>query len=234
MLEVRGLSVHYGAVPAVWDASFDVRSSEVVALIGPNGAGKTSTLKAILGLVPARSGEIAFQGKRLEREPPYQRVRHGLALVPEGRRIFPAMTAAENLELGAFAAGARGGRGERLERVYALFPRLAERRRQLAGRLSGGEQQMLAIGRALMSAPDLLMLDEPSLGLAPRIVELLYEHLEALRREGLTILLVEQFVYGALALADRGYLLERGRIVSEGTGASLLRDDYIQQTYLAL
>jgi branched-chain amino acid transport system ATP-binding protein len=234
MLEVRGLSVAYGAVAAVWDATFAVRPGEVVALIGPNGAGKTSTLKAILGLIPPRSGEVAFQGQRLERQSAYQRVRSGLALVPEGRRLFPAMTVAENLELGAFAAGARRDSGEGLQRVLALFPRLAERRRQLAGTLSGGEQQMLAIGRALMSAPALIMLDEPSLGLAPRMIELLYEHLRALRHEGLTILLVEQFVYGALELADRGYVLERGRIVREGTGQSLLHDDYVQTTYLAL
>ncbi|MBI2160730.1 MAG: ABC transporter ATP-binding protein [Candidatus Rokubacteria bacterium] len=235
MLEVKRLSVSYDVLPAVFDVSFEVRKGEVIALIGPNGAGKTSTLKAILGLVEAPSGQVGFLGKRLEREPPWVRVRAGLALVPEGRRIFPEMTVEENLELGAYATATRRGKpGARLDRAYTLFTRLAERRRQLAGTLSGGEQQMLAIGRALMSEPELLMLDEPSLGLAPRAIEVLYEHLEALHREGLTILLVEQFVYGALELADRGYVLERGRIVREGTRESLLHDDYIQKTYLAL
>ncbi len=235
MLAVEGLSVFYGDLPALREVSFEVRQGEVVALIGPNGAGKTTTLKVILGLLAPRSGEVSFERKKLGREPSYQRVREGIALVPEGRRIFPDMTVEENLELGAYAVGHhREQVRERLERVYALFPRLYERRRQLAGTFSGGEQQMLAIGRALMSAPKLLMLDEPSLGLAPRVIDTLYDHLQALHREGLTILLVEQFVYGALEVADRGYVLERGTIVREGTGSDLLHDDYIQRTYLAL
>ncbi|MBI2152917.1 MAG: ABC transporter ATP-binding protein [Candidatus Rokubacteria bacterium] len=235
MLAVEGLSVFYGDLPALREVSFEVRRGEVVALIGPNGAGKTTTLKVILGLLTPRSGEVSFERKKLGREPSYQRVREGIALVPEGRRIFPDMTVEENLELGAYAVGNhREQVRERLERVYALFPRLYERRRQLAGTFSGGEQQMLAIGRALMSAPKLLMLDEPSLGLAPRVIDALYDHLQALHREGLTILLVEQFVYGALEVADRGYVLERGTIVREGTGSDLLHDDYIQRTYLAL
>lgn len=235
MLEVKGVSVFYGDLPALWEVSFEVRKGEAVALIGPNGAGKTTTLKVILGLLTPRSGEVRFRAKALEREPAYQRVRDGLALVPEGRRIFPAMTVEENLELGAYAVpDHREKIRERLERVYTLFPRLFERRKQLAGTFSGGEQQMLAIGRALMSQPKLLMLDEPSLGLAPRIIDGLYDHFHALHREGLTILLVEQFVYGALEVADRGYVLERGKIVREGTGSELLHDDYIKKTYLAL
>lgn len=235
MLEVKGISVFYGDLPALWEVSFEVRNGELVALIGPNGAGKTTTLKVILGLLAPKSGEVRFQAKTLEREPAYQRVREGLALVPEGRRIFPAMTVEENLELGAYAvANHREKVREGLERVYTLFPRLRERRKQLAGTFSGGEQQMLAIGRALMSAPKLLMLDEPSLGLAPRIIDTLYDHLQAVHREGLTILLVEQFVYGALDVADRGYVLERGKIVREGTASDLLHDDYIQKTYLAI
>jgi len=235
MLEVTGLSVFYGDLPALSGISFEVRKGEVVALIGPNGAGKTTTLKVILGLLAPKSGAVKFQGKTLESEPPYQRVRAGIALVPEGRRIFPNMAVEENLELGAYTVtNQRERMREHLERIYALFPRLGERRGQLAATLSGGEQQMLAIGRAMMSAPKLLMLDEPSLGLAPRIIDNLYDHFQALHREGLTILLVEQFVYGALEIADRGYVLERSKIVREGTGKDLLHDDYIQKSYLAL
>lgn len=235
MLRVAELSVFYGDLPAVRGLSFEVRDGEVVALIGPNGAGKTSTLKAIMGLVDSREGEVTFRGRSLRGKPPHRRVSQGIALVPEGRRIFPAMTVEENLELGGYASTNHGETlRERLNRVSALFPQLAERRRQPAGTLSGGEQQMLAIGRALMSAPKLLMLDEPSLGLAPLVVETLYEHLRALHREGLTVLLVEQFAYGALEVADRGYVLERGVLVREGTGKSLLHDDYIQKTYLAV
>ena len=235
MLDVKHLAVFYGDLPAVRDASFEVRAREVVALIGPNGAGKTTLLKAIFGLLLPRSGMVTFQGKPLEGEPPYQRVREGMALVPEGRRIFPGLTVEENLELGAYAVTRRSDTlRQQLDRIYTLFPRLAERRRQLAGTFSGGEQQMLAIGRALMSAPKLLMLDEPSLGLAPRMIDALYDHFQTLHQDGLTILLVEQFVYGALEIADRGYVLERGTMVREGTGRDLLHDDYVQTTYLAL
>jgi len=235
MLEVKRLSMFYGDLPALREVSFEVRPGELVALIGPNGAGKTTTLKVILGLLVPRSGEIQFQARTLGSEPAYQRVREGIALVPEGRRIFPAMTVEENLALGAYATKNQGEKmAERLYRVYALFPQLGERPSQMAGTLSGGEQQMLAIGRALMSSPKLLMLDEPSLGLAPRLIDDLYDHFQALHRHGLTILLVEQFVYGALEVADRGYVLERGQIVREGTARDLLHDDYIQKTYLAL
>jgi branched-chain amino acid transport system ATP-binding protein len=232
MLQVRGLSVTYGDLPALRDVSFDVGAGELVTMIGPNGAGKTTTLKAVLGLLPCQAGTMTFQGQPLHDQPPYRRVRLGLALVPEGRHIFPRMTVQENLELGA----AQGHRAHiaALEWSYALFPILAERRKQLAGTLSGGQQQMLAIGRALMSNPQLLMLDEPSLGLAPLVVDQLYDKIGALKAEGLTILLVEQQVYGALELADRAYVLETGRIVREGKRADLLADDYIQKTYLAL
>jgi branched-chain amino acid transport system ATP-binding protein len=232
MLQVRGLSVAYGDLPALQDVSFDVRAGELVAMLGPNGAGKTTTLKAVLGLLPCRAGTIMFQDQPLHNQPPYRRVRLGLALVPEGRHIFPRMTVQENLELGA--AQGRGAYVAALEWSYALFPILAERRKQLAGTLSGGQQQMLAIGRALMSNPQLLMLDEPSLGLAPLVVDQLYDKIGALKAEGLTILLVEQQVYGALELADRAYVLETGCIVREGSRADLLADDYIQKTYLAL
>lgn len=235
MLEVNGISVFYGDLPALREVSFEVKRGEAVALIGPNGAGKTTTLRVILGLQAPASGTVRFQARALGGEPAYRRVRRGIALVPEGRRIFPAMSVEENLELGASAVpDHRQKMRDRLERVYTVFPRLRERRKQLAGTFSGGEQQLLAIARALMSGPRLLMLDEPSLGLAPRIIDTLYDHLRQLHREGLTILLVEQFVYGALELADRGYVLERGAIVREGTGRDLLHDDYIQRTYLAL
>jgi branched-chain amino acid transport system ATP-binding protein len=232
MLQVRGLSVAYGDLPALRDVSFDVGAGELIAMIGPNGAGKTTTLKAVLGLLTCRAGTIAFQGQPLHDQPPHRRVRLGLTLVPEGRHIFPRMTVQENLELGA--AQGRRAPVAALEWSYALFPILAERRKQLAGTLSGGQQQMLAIGRALMSNPQLLMLDEPSLGLAPVIVDQLYDKIGALKAEGRTILLVEQQVYGALELADRAYVLETGRIVREGKRADLLADDYIQKTYLAL
>jgi branched-chain amino acid transport system ATP-binding protein len=232
MLQVRGLNVAYGDVPALWDVALDVRAGELVAMIGPNGAGKTTVLKAVLGLVRCQAGDITFQERSIHSQPPHRRVRLGLALVPEGRHVFPYMTVQENLEVGA--SRARGERLQALERPYGLFPILAERRQQLAGTLSGGQQQMLAIGRALMSSPRLLMLDEPSLGLAPLVVDQLYEKIHTLNIEGLTILLVEQQVYGALELADRAYVLETGRIVRQGRGADLLADDYIQKTYLAL
>jgi branched-chain amino acid transport system ATP-binding protein len=232
MLQVRGLNVSYGDLPALWDVTFDVRAGELVALIGPNGAGKTTTLRALLGLVRCQAGEITFQERHIHSQPPHRRVRLGMALVPEGRHVFPSMTVQENLEVGA--SRARRERLQALARPYALFPILAERRQQLAGTLSGGQQQMLAIGRALMSNPRLLMLDEPSLGLAPLVVDHLYEKIHELKVAGLTILLVEQQVYGALELADRAYVLETGRIVRQGRGAELLADDYIQKTYLAL
>ncbi len=234
MLEVRQLSASYGDLRAVWDISFHVNDHELVALIGPNGAGKTTTLRAILGLIPA-TGDIVFNDRRLDREPSHRRVREGIALVPEGRHIFPFMSVLENLELAAYASGdGRQALPARLAQVFDLFPILAERRGQFAGTMSGGEQQMLAIGRALMAGPRLLMLDEPSLGLAPLAVELLYQTIRELRTQGLTILLVEQYVYGALELADRAYVLETGRITREGAGQELLRDDYIRKTYLVV
>ncbi len=234
MLEVNQLSVTYGDLRAVWDVSFRVNTGELVAIVGSNGAGKTTTLRAIHGLIPAAGGEIAFDGRRLTGEPSHRRVREGLALVPEGRRVFPAMSVLENLEIAAFASGARGDLRARLDEVFALFPVLGARHAQLGGTLSGGEQQMLAIARALMARPRLLMLDEPSLGLAPIVVERLYETIGRLREQGLTMLLVEQYVYGALDLADRAYVLETGRITRAGGGRELLRDDYVRKTYLVV
>jgi branched-chain amino acid transport system ATP-binding protein len=232
MLEVQDLTVSYGDLRVLWEVSFSVNKGEMVALIGPNGAGKTTSLKAIFGLIPVDAGQVRLDGVSLLGRPPYERIRHGLGLVPEGRRIFPAMTVEENLELGGFAVPPPNGLRQEIERVCELFPILAERRRQLAGTLSGGEQQMLAFGMALISRPTLLILDEPSLGLGPLVVESLYETVAQLKREGLTILLVEQQIFLALELADRAYVLETGRIRREGRGAALLHDPHIRSTYL--
>jgi branched-chain amino acid transport system ATP-binding protein len=234
MLEVRDLSVAYGDLRVLWAVSFVVGAGELVALIGPNGAGKSTALRAIAGLVPVEAGEVLLEGRSLLGEPPHTRIRRGLALVPEGRGLFPAMTVEENLELGGFAVSPPEGLGPALERIYALFPTLAARRRQLAGTLSGGEQQMLAIGTGLLARPRLLVLDEPSLGLAPLVVDQLYDTVGGLKREGLTILLVEQQVFLALGLADRAYVLETGRIRQEGTGAALLADAHVQEAYLGV
>jgi branched-chain amino acid transport system ATP-binding protein len=212
--------------------SFTVGGGEVVALIGPNGAGKSTALKAIAGLVPVEAGQVRLDGASLLEEPAYTRIRRGLSLVPEGRGLFPAMTVLENLQLGGFAVPPAEGLRAGIERVCALFPVLAARRDQLAGTLSGGEQQMLAIAMALLSRPRLLLLDEPSLGLAPLIVDQLYRAIARLKAEGLTILLVEQQVFLALELADRGYVLESGRIRQEGTGRALLADPHVKDAYL--
>jgi len=232
LLEVRDLSVSYGDLRVLWGISFAVRRGELVALIGPNGAGKSTALRAIAGLIPPETGTVTFEGASLTSRPAYTRLRRGLSLVPEGRRLFPAMTVEENLELGGVAAPPPAGLRAEMERVYQIFPILAERRRQLAGALSGGEQQMLALGMGLVSRPRLLMLDEPSLGLAPLVVDQLYEALARLKREGLTILLVEQQVFLALSLADRAYVVETGRVRREGTGRALLEDPHIQDHYL--
>jgi branched-chain amino acid transport system ATP-binding protein len=234
VLELKRVSVSYGDLRSLWEVSFVVKEGETVALIGPNGSGKTTTLKAILRLVPLDSGEICFLGQSINRVPPYRVVKLGVSLVPEGRRIFPQMTVRENLELGCYPLGGKANVKSQLDWIFQLFPILGERERQMAGTLSGGEQQMLAIGRALMSRPRLLMLDEPSLGLAPLIIEHLYERIQDLKGEGLTLLLVEQYISGALELADRAYVLETGTIRKEGLGKDLLTDPQIQKTYLAI
>jgi len=230
LLRVDGIEVAYGQVPAVRGASLDVRPGEIVALIGGNGAGKTTTLRAISGLLPIRRGRIDFEGDRLDGLRPSKVVGRGIAHVPEGRQLFPTMTVLENLELGAGAA--RALKAESLEWVYSLFPRLRERRRQLAGTLSGGEQQMVAIGRGLMARPKLLMLDEPSLGLAPVVVRASFDNLVEINRRGMAILLVEQNVLRALQLSHRGYVLENGQIVLDGLRETLLADGHIKQAYL--
>jgi branched-chain amino acid transport system ATP-binding protein len=234
MLEVRGLSIAYGDAPAVWDASLDVGPGEAVAVIGPNGAGKSTLVNTIAGLQPARSGALRFGGVDLCAEAPHLVCRHGIALVPEGRRLFAAMSVEENLEMGCYRGDARRARATNLERVYRLFPILRERRRQLAGSLSGGQQQMVAIGRALMAQPKLLLLDEPSLGLAPAVVDRMFEVIRAINGEGVAVLLVEQNVVRALDIAARVYVLEEGRVVAEGPPASLRQQSRIREAYLGL
>ncbi len=234
LLEVQALEVHYGDLVGVAEVSFSVPEGGIVALLGANGAGKTTTLNAIAGLAPASGGEIAFRGAPIARRPAHEIVRRGLALSPEGWRLFTQQTVENNLLLGATALADRGAIPRLLDRVYTLFPRLAERRRQLAGTMSGGERQMLAVGRALMSEPSLLMLDEPSLGLAPAVVETMYETLAALHREGLTILLAEQSVELALEYADHATVLQVGRSVLSGPAAELARDPEVQRIYLGL
>jgi branched-chain amino acid transport system ATP-binding protein len=232
MLEIQGLEVSYGALAALHGVSLTIQPGEIIALVGPNGAGKSTLLKTIAGLIAPRAGVIRWDGKLLSREPPQRIVERGVALVPEGRRLFARMTVRENLELGAFSQRAQKERRAQLERVYTIFPRLFERERQRAGLLSGGEQQMLALGRALMGLPRLLLLDEPSLGLAPRVVESIFSVLAELHREGINLLIVEQNVQVVLGLAQRAYIIEGGRIVAEGEGQKLLRDDHVRAAYL--
>ena len=232
MLEIRDLVAGYGDAVALAGVTLSVRPGEIVALLGPNGAGKSTLLKSVAGLLRPRAGTIRWEGEDLARVPAHRIVERGLAMVPEGRRLFGGMTVEENLELGAFAARARSDQRANLERVYALFPVLAERPRQMVRALSGGQQQMVAVGRALMASPRLLMLDEPSLGIAPRVVESVFEALVAINRNGVAVFLVEQNVQAALTLAHRAYILESGRIAGEGNGAALLHDPHVRRAYL--
>ena len=231
-LEVRNLAVAYGDIQALWDISLDVCRGEIVALIGSNGAGKTTLMRAIAGLQRPRAGTITLDGAPLHALPGHRIVEHGIILVPEGRRLFGGMTVQENLELGAYTRAARQARARTVARVFEIFPLLAERRHQRARTMSGGQQQMLAIGRALMGLPQLLMLDEPSLGLAPLLVQRIFEVVRAINSEGVTVLLVEQNARIALELAHRAYVIEQGRIVGTGSGAELLRNDEVRQAYL--
>jgi branched-chain amino acid transport system ATP-binding protein len=233
LLRLDGVEAGYGDLTAISGVSLEVRQGEAVALIGGNGAGKTTTLRAISGLLPVRAGRIELDGDRLDGLGSAQIVARGIAHVPEGRQLFPTMTVRDNLELGGRGAD-RPRRRDALELVFALFPRLRERQRQLAGTLSGGEQQMCAIGRGLMARPRLLLLDEPSLGLAPVLVKLIFETLQRVNDAGTTIMLVEQNVPRALQLSHRGYVLENGRLVLEGTRASLLASPHVKQAYLGL
>ena len=232
MLEVERLEVAHGDAVAVWDVSLSVRPRELVTVVGPNGAGKTTLIDAIAGLLLPRAGTIRLDGRDLASVPPHELCGQGIALVPEGRRLFPTMTVEENLEIGCYAPAARRRRAQSLERVYAMFPVLRERRRAAAGALSGGQQQMVAIGRALMAMPRLLLLDEPSLGLAPAIVDQVFEVVAGIHADGVAVLLVEQNIVQAFAIAARAYVLEQGRIVAEGTPSELARDARIREAYL--
>ena len=232
MLEVKNLNTSYGKIHAVRNISFEVGKGEIVTLIGANGAGKSTTLKTISGLLNPQSGSILFKGEEIAGTPAHKVTAKKVVLVPEGRRIFSSMTVKENLEMGAYLRNDKDGIAEDLEMVFNLFPRLRERAAQKGGTLSGGEQQMLAMGRALMTQPDLLMLDEPSMGLAPVIVETIFETIESLNEKGITILLIEQNANLALSIADRGYVLETGEIKLSGTGAELLANEQVRKAYL--
>ena len=234
MLTLRNVQTYYGDLQALYGVSLSVKDGEIVSVIGNNGAGKTTTLMTVSGVLRPRKGEVQFDGRRIDGLKPSQIVELGLGHVPEGRQLFPSMTVEENLLMGACSRRARGLRGETMGRVNDLFPRLHERRRQLAGTLSGGEQQMVAIGRGLMGLPRLLMLDEPSLGLSPVMVTAMFEAIREINRGGTTIMLVEQNVFRALKLSHRGYILEDGRIVAEGPSEDLLRNPQVRTTYLGL
>lgn len=230
MLKVENINVYYGQIHAIKDVSFEVKPGEIVSLIGANGAGKSTILKTVSGLLRSKTGHIIFKGEDIGRTEAYKLVPKGLAHVPEGRRIFLQMTVKENLEMGAYTKGEN--MAEDIETVYSHFPRLKERQNQIAGTLSGGEQQMLAMGRAMMSHPDLLILDEPSMGLAPILVQGIFDIIKEFHKMGTTILLVEQNAEMALSIADRAYVLESGRIVLTGTGAELKASDEIKKAYL--
>jgi branched-chain amino acid transport system ATP-binding protein len=232
MLKVQNLNVHYGVIHALHDVSFDVAQGEIVTLIGSNGAGKSTTLLALSGLLAPTSGTIEFDGQDFIPVPPHKRVPAGLVQVPEGRRVFASLTVAENLILGAYTRRDKAEMQRDIEEVYELFPRLAERKKQAAGTMSGGEQQMLAVGRALMSKPRLLLLDEPSLGLAPLLVREIFNVVVRIRERGVTVLLVEQNAHMSLAIADRAYVLETGRVVMSGPAKEIARDARIKEAYL--
>ena len=234
MLSLSAVSASYGSVPAVGNVSIEVGEGEAVGLLGANGAGKSTTLRAISGLVRLTSGNITFMGTNIASLPPYRITELGIAHVPEGRQVFPEMTVQENLEIGAYVPSARAERSRSLELVYGIFPVLAERRRQLAGTMSGGEQQMLAVGRGLMLKPRLLMLDEPSLGLAPVITDVTFEKIQEIHAMGTAILLVEQNVSRALSLVQRAYVLESGRVIMHGTSAELANNKQVQAAYLGM
>ena len=234
MLATKKVFASYGMIQILRDVSFQVKEKEIVSIIGPNGAGKTTLVKTIIGLMHPKSGEIKFRGENIEKLPPYEIVKKGLILIPEGREIFPRMTVEENLKLGAYTANGNSKVKEAKEKVYQIFPVLKKREKALAQTLSGGEQQMLVICRSLMSNPDLLILDEPSLGLAPLIVEKVLDTVRKINEEGVTILLVEQNIRDSLDIADRGYVLEQGKIILEGKSRELLCNDHIKQVYMGL
>ena len=234
LLEARNLHIGYGDAPAVWDVSLDVDAGEIVSVIGPNGAGKTTLINAVAGLLRCRRGDLRFDGVDMTSVKSHDYCAHGIALVPEGRRLFVKMSVEENLEIGCYLPTPRKARDQSLERVYGLFPILRDKRLQLAGELSGGQQQMVAIGRALMARPRIVLFDEPSLGLAPTIVDDMFEIIAKVRDDGAAVLLVEQNVIKALGVADRAYVLEQGRIVATGLPDDLLKQPHIREAYLGV
>jgi branched-chain amino acid transport system ATP-binding protein len=234
MLEVENLSAGYGLIQILWDVSFKIKEKEIVSIIGPNGAGKTTLVKTIMGLLRTKSGTIKFKGKNIEKLPPYEIVKKKISLIPEGREIFPRLTVEENILLGAYTIKDKQQVNESQERIYQIFPVLHKKEKVLAQTLSGGEQQILVIGRSLMSNPELLILDEPSLGLAPIIVAKVLDTLRQINEEGVAILLVEQNIRDSLNIADRGYVLEEGKIIIEGEGRELLSNEHIIEVYLGL
>ena len=233
-LALDAVDAGYGALHVLWDVSLHVGTGEVVSLIGPNGAGKTTVIKAILGIVPPRDGTIRFRGERIDGRRPEDIVQQGIAVVPEGARVFPEMTVVDNLRMGALVPRARSREAGSMAEVFAMFPRLAERKLQLARTLSGGERQMLAIGRALMARPELLLLDEPSLGLQPTLVRSIIEAIRGINERGLSVLLIEQNVHFSLPISHRAYVLEEGRVVMEDTGAALLQNPHVRVSYLGV
>jgi branched-chain amino acid transport system ATP-binding protein len=234
MLEVENLSSGYGLIQILWDISFKIDEKEIVSIIGPNGAGKTTLVRTLMGLLPAKNGAICFKGENIENLPPYEIVKKGVTLIPEGREIFPRMTVKENMLLGAYTINNKASVEESEEKVYQIFPILKKKEKALAQTLSGGEQQMLVIGRSLMSNPELLILDEPSLGLAPIIIGKVLDTLRKINEEGVAVLLVEQNIRDSLNIANRGYVLEKGKVVLEGKGRELLSNDHIKEVYLGL
>ena len=234
MLELSGVSASYGSVPAITDVNISIRAGEAVGLLGANGAGKSTTLRAVSGLVKLFAGKVTFDGVDLATLPPHRIPELGIAHVPEGRQVFPEMTVQENLEIGAYVPKAKADRARTMELVYSIFPRLADRRKQLAGTMSGGEQQMVAVGRGLMLKPRLLMLDEPSLGLAPVMTDVTFEKIGEIHKMGTAILLVEQNVSRALSLVQRAYVLESGNVIMQGTSAELANNKQVQAAYLGI
>jgi branched-chain amino acid transport system ATP-binding protein len=234
MLKIENLNFSYGDLKVLWDVNIEVQEGEVVTVVGANGAGKSTLLKNISRLVRPGSGSVAFNGADLTRHEAHEIVELGIVQVPEGRKIFPQMTVIENLRMGSFSAHARKKRAENIERVYSLFPRLKEREKQMGGTMSGGEQQMLAIGRGLMADPKLLLLDEPSLGLSPLLVKAIFDIIAEIRKQGVTILLVEQNVFQSLKIADRGYVLETGRVVLKDKGEALLNNEHVRKAYMGM
>jgi branched-chain amino acid transport system ATP-binding protein len=234
MLNVNGIDVFYGDLQVLWDVSFHVEEAEILVLVGANGAGKSTTIKTVSSLISPRKGTIEFDGIRLDQTLPHKTIEHGIVHVPEGRRLFPQMSVEENLIMGTLHGEAKAKRFDTMEKVYKLFPRLGERKKQMAGTLSGGEQQMLAVGRGLMSLPKLMMFDEPSLGLAPILVQEIFHMVKRINQEGVTVLLVEQNVKQTLAMCHRAYVLENGRIVLEGEGKTLMDNDHVKEAYLGI